>query len=249
MTDTETAERLAAPPRLDLGLTALFLDLDGAVAPIAPTPDAVKPDARRNGLLAALRERAGGRLAVISGRPIADVDRILEGAVTAAAGVHGLERRRQDGAVIRAPAHPGVAVAKAAFEALAGADPGLLVEDKGLSVALHYRRSPDCADAVQETARRIAAQERLTLQAGDMVVELRTPGADKGDALRVFMAERPFAGHAPVFVGDDLTDEDAFAAARDLGGFGVLVGPGRPTAARFRLPDVEAVLAWLEAAA
>lgn len=249
MTDTETAERLAAPPRLVLDRAALFLDLDGAIAPIAPTPDAVGPDARRNGLLSRLREGLDGRLAVISGRAIADIDRILDGAVVAAAGVHGLERRRHDGAVIRAAAHPGLAAAKETFAALAAAAPGLLVEDKGLSVALHYRLAPGCAEAVLETARRLAAQEGLALQAGEMVAELRTPGADKGDALRTFMGEKPFADHDPVFIGDDLTDEDAFRAAADLGGFGVLVGPDRHTAARYRLDDVEAVLAWLEAAA
>jgi trehalose 6-phosphate phosphatase len=95
---------------------------------------------------------------------------------------------------------------------------------------------------------RLTPTEDLTALWGHMVAELRTPGPDKGDALAAFMAEPPFAGSRPVFIGDDLTDEDAFAAAAAGGGFGVLVGPDRPTAARMRLENVEAVHAWLTAA-
>jgi trehalose 6-phosphate phosphatase len=190
----------------------------------------------------------GGRLAVVSGRPLDDIDRILDGAAKAAAGVHGLERRSAAGVVTRTDPHPCVALAAAVFHGLAEAQPGLLVEDKGVSVALHYRNAPEAADIAEAAGERLAKRMGLHLQRGDGVVELRTPGADKGDALRAFMEEPPFRGAAPVFIGDDLTDEAGFAAAESLGGYGVRVGsPERPTAARYTLADIEAVLVWLEA--
>ncbi len=189
-----------------------------------------------------------GRLAVISGRPLADIDRILEGAVGAAAGVHGLERRSASGAVRRGDPDPAIALAAGVFRGLAAAEPGLLVEDKGLSVALHYRNAPASASIANTAGERLAKLTGLRLQHGDCVVELRTPGADKGDALRAFMNEPPFEGASPIFVGDDLTDEAGFIAADDLGGYGVRVGSSaRPTAARYALADIEAALAWLEA--
>jgi trehalose 6-phosphate phosphatase len=188
-----------------------------------------------------------GRLAVISGRPIKDIDRILDGAARAAAGVHGLERRSASGAVTRAEPDHAVALAAAVFRGLAEAEPGLLVEDKRLSVALHFRNAPEAAEIAETTAVRLADQTGLTLQRGDCVVELRTPGADKGGALRAFMDEPPFLGALPVFIGDDLTDEAGFEAAQALGGYGVRVGvPERPTVARHTLADIEAVLHWLE---
>jgi len=189
-----------------------------------------------------------GRLAVISGRPLKDIDRVLDRAVAAAAGVHGLERRTAGGVVRSAEPDPCIALAAAVFQGLAEAQPGLLVEDKGLSVALHYRSAPDAANVAEAAAERLAKRMGLHLQRGDCVVELRTPGADKGDAVCAFMAEAPFRGALPIFVGDDLTDEAGFAAAETLGGYGIRVGSAqRPTVARYALEDVEAVLAWLEA--
>jgi trehalose 6-phosphate phosphatase len=235
------------PPRLDPDRAALFLDLDGTVAPFASRPELVGPIARRTATVSGAAAALGGRLAVISGRPLADIDRILDGAATAAAGVHGLERRSAAGVVQRAEPDPSVAQAAGVFQGLAEAEPGLLVEDKGLSVALHYRNAPEAAAIAEAAGVRLAKRLGLQLQRGDCVVELRTPGADKGDAVRAFMAEAPFQGAQPIFVGDDLTDEAGFAAAEDLGGYGVRVGsPERPTAARYTLTDIEAVLVWLE---
>ncbi len=120
------------------------------------------------------------------------------------------------------------------------------LEDKGLSLALHYRRAPDLAGTVVEAARQIARSNDQALQLGDMVAEIRTPGFDKGTAVEAFMSEAPFQGAVPIFVGDDLTDEDGFRAAQALGGLGVLTGPQRLTGARYRLADVAAVRRWLE---
>ena len=236
---------LPPPPRCLPRPAALFLDMDGVLAPLAETPDAVVPHPERTAALRAVADRLDGRVAIISGRTIAEIDRIAEAATASASGVHGLERRRADGVLHRAEAAPAVRDAVAAFEAFAGTRPGIIVEDKAVSAGLHYRGAPDEAAAALALARRLADETGLTLQAGNLVVELKTPGSSKGTALTAFMQEPPFAGAVPVMLGDDLTDEDGFRAAEALGGFGVLVGPVRETAARYGLPDVVAVLAWL----
>lgn len=233
---------LALPPR-----AALFLDLDGTLAPIMPRPEQVGPDARRAALLDALSRALDGRLAVVTGRALEDVDRILEDRVKFVAAVHGLVRRGVNG-VDRARPHPDLDHARDVLRDLARGDKGLLFEDKDLSVGLHYRNAPSAADAVIEAAERLARASDLMLQLGDMVAELRTPGQDKGKAVSAFLREAPFEGATPVFVGDDLTDEDGFTAAARLGGYGVLVGPSeRPTQASYRLNDFNAVLDWLSA--
>jgi trehalose 6-phosphate phosphatase len=121
------------------------------------------------------------------------------------------------------------------------------MEDKGVGLALHYRQAPEAEQAVQAAVAAIAARKDLVRQDGAMVCELRAPGGGKGEALLAFMAEAPFAGRRPVMVGDDLTDEHGFDAAQSAGGHGILVGPRRKTAARYRLEDVEAVIGWLSA--
>lgn len=234
--------RIATP----LEQASLFLDLDGTLAAFEPHPGAVQAVKERTMLLGLARSRLGGRLAVLSGRTISEVDRILDRSVACVAGMHGLDCRRHDGARVAVPPHPALSEVNSAFEAVARARAGLLVEQKPLSVALHYRNAPEAAEAVHELAERLAQQHGLDLQRGAMVAELKTPGPDKGDALRAFMAERPFAGTLPIFVGDDLTDEPGFQAAASLGGFGVLVGKPRPTSATARLENPEATLAWLE---
>jgi len=239
---------LPAPKPLDLSHTALFLDLDGTLAPIAARPQDVRPDPRRTGLLERLGRALDGRLAVVSGRTLADVDRILEGRVAAVAAVHGLVMRGPDGEVREDAPHPALAEATDRLRAFAERDSGLFVEEKGLSVALHYRLAGGHAADARRQAIKLAATTGLTLQHGDMVEELRTPGPTKGDSVAEFLRCPPFAGARPVFVGDDVTDEHGFEAVRDLGGMGVLIGPGRPTAARFRLLGVDEALAWLEAA-
>ena len=248
MSIEELTVQLPAPKPLSLRDCALFLDLDGTLAPIAARPQDVHPDPRRTDVLERLAEALGGRLAVVTGRTLADADRILEGRVTAVAAVHGLVRRDPQGRLHEHPPHSRLHEAAEAFRAFAARDSGLIVEEKGLSVALHFRLAQRHADLARACARRLAAETGLTLQDGDMVEELRTPGPTKADSVMAFMAEPPFEGASPVFMGDDATDEDGFAAARALHGSGILIGPPRATGAKFRLPDVEHALAWLEAA-
>ena len=243
------ADLILPPPPVRAEGVALFLDMDGVLAPLAATPDAVGPVARRTAALKAVAGKMDGRVAIVSGRTIAEIDRISDHALMSASGVHGLERRLKDGSIRRKTADLGVARALRAFQLFAADRPGMIVEDKGVSAGLHYRQAPDQAKAAEDLARRLQAETGLTLQPGHMVMELKTPGADKGTAVTAFMQEAPFKGAVPVMLGDDLTDEYGFEAAVALGGYGVLVGPQRTTAARYRLDDVDAVLAWLEAVA
>lgn len=240
---------LAAPPPPDPARDALFLDLDGTLAEIAPTPDAATLHPGVRDVLPRLIPAFGGRVAVVSGRSISALDGMLPAPALAAglalAGTHGLELRRPGGAVERDAPAAGLPAAVAALAGLAGADDRLLLEEKALSVALHYRAAPDREAELRHRAAEVASAQGLLLQSGKMVVELRTPGTDKGGALRRLMAGAPFAGARPLFVGDDDTDEAAFAAAAALGGHGIRVGPAGLTAAAHALPDVEAVAAWL----
>lgn len=248
MSIEELSIGLERPPHLTLEGAALFLDLDGTLAPIVERPQDVGPDPRRSGLLDRLAEGLDGRLAVVSGRSLDDIDRILEGKVMCVSAIHGLVRRDARGVVGEAPPHPGIAPARKALNDFAAGDPRLIVEDKSLSLTIHYRLAPDRAGEAVGLAERLATVTGLTLQPGDMVMELRTPGASKGDSIRAFMTEAPFNGARPIFLGDDMTDEHGFFAVRQLGGHGILIGPQRRTTATFRMDDVEATLNWLECA-
>jgi trehalose 6-phosphate phosphatase len=241
----EASGVLEAPPAVDPARTALFLDLDGTLAPLMPTPWAVGPDPERRRLLDDVARVLQGRLAVVSGRSLDDIDRVLEGRVPAVAAVHGLVRRTALGQVHRSGDDGRVPEAAAALSAIARTGEGLMVEDKGASVALHYRGAPSFGPSCHALAARLATELGLKVQEGDHVVELRAPGPNKGDAIRAFMAEPPFAGHTPVFLGDDLTDEAGFQAVREMGGRGVIVGSRRPTGAQFAVSDIAGAHAWL----
>lgn len=239
-------DRLAAPALESVEGISLFLDLDGTLLELVDRPDQVVADAPLKRLLARLDARLGGRLAVVSGRSIAQIDRILGDLARriAVSGSHGSEHRWRD-----IHAHP---VRPAAFDrvaeqfrAFADAHPGVLVEDKAFGVALHYRMAPRAGPAALALARDMAARHDLQLQPGRMMAELRLAGGDKGTAVRMLMERAPMAGTRPVFVGDDLTDEPAFEAACAYDGFGILIGDRQPTAARYGLPDPAALRAWL----
>ncbi len=234
--------KLSAPPPTLLEGAALFLDFDGTLVDFVIDPDAAAVDGRLRDLLGMLSERLEGRLAILSGRSLDELTQRL--GPVAMAGSHGLERRTADGTVTRAAIPDSLATATAAASAFA-ANHGLLLEAKAAGVALHYRDSQHAEEAVDLFARQLAADTGLAMQSGKCVRELRVPGADKGDAVRAFMAEQPFRLGRPVVVGDDLTDEHAFEAAAALGGSAVLVGELRATAAGYRLPSVEATLDWL----
>jgi trehalose 6-phosphate phosphatase len=225
----------------------VFLDVDGTLLEIAPTPQAVEVPADLVGLLARLHDLVGGALALVSGRPVAELDRLFGPERFAAAGVHGAELRMADGSHVRAPAGPDLREARAAFQAFVDRHPGAHCEDKGVAVTLHYRLAPDTEEEARCLAGTVA--ERLgpdvELLHGKMVVELRPSGANKGRAVEAFLSNAPFVGRIPVYVGDDLTDEDAFAEVNRLGGVSVLVGARSSSVASARLPTPRDVRRWL----
>lgn len=226
---------------------ALFLDLDGTVLEFADAPDAVVRSRELDRILDGLGPSTGGAIAFITGRNIAELDRILAPHRFAVAGVHGLERRRADGAVTRVEGF-GMALTKAKrrLDAWARRLSDTLVEDKALSVAFHFRKRPELAAELAARFGELAAEldDDLEVLEGDCVYEIKPRDGDKGRAIEAFMREPPFAGRTPVFVGDDVTDEAGFRVVNSLDGVSVKVGDG-PTAARARLGDVDAVLTWL----
>lgn len=236
---------LQPPPPLEPDGAALFLDFDGTLVELAETPDAVAVSPGLAPLLARLQRRLGGRLAIVSGRALADLERHLPEAGLAFSGSHGLELRLAGGAAVPLSAPLGLDALRERVDAFAAPVPGLIVEDKPAGIALHYRLAPEQAGRADAFMTALAKERGLAVQRGAMVVELRPGGATKGDALKAFMSEPDYVGALPWFVGDDLTDEHGFAAARALGGAGILVGPERETAARYRLDSVGAVVDWL----
>ena len=226
---------------------ALFLDFDGTMVDIAPQPHAVHVPEPLLAVLQEVHAWLGGALAVISGRPIAQIDEFLEPLQLPVAGVHGAERRGTDGGVHLLNTHPLDHVEEAAC-ALAAHHPGLLVENKRGSLALHYRQRPElealCLATMQQA---VDESPGLVLLRGKMVAEAKPGGASKGRAIEDFLAEAPVAGRRPVFIGDDVTDEAGFSAVQRLGGVGIKIGEGA-TVASHRLADPAALRQQLEAA-
>ena len=228
---------------------ALFLDVDGTLLEIAATPQAVSVSDDLRERLRTLAQAGGGAVALVSGRAIMDLDALFAPLRLPSAGLHGFERRGASGEYCRRPLPAAAALeaARVAMLDLARRHTGLLVEDKRFALALHYRKAPHLEDTVVKAMEDVAAGlgQELELQHGKMVVELRPVGATKAEAVAAFMAEAPFAGRLPVFIGDDLTDEPAFELVNRLGGLSVVVSATRPSAARARLADVTAVHDWL----
>jgi trehalose 6-phosphate phosphatase len=230
------------------GQVCLFLDFDGTLIELVDDPRDVRPDVQLLRILSSLQVALGGAIALISGRRLEELDTLLHPLKLPAAGLHGLERRDARGRLrLRAPtsARADLCRLRARLRELVAANTGLLLEDKGASLAVHYRRAPE----LQETVRRAVAAlvaalaPKLELLQGDMVLEIKPHGLDKATAVDGFMREEPFAGRVPVFVGDDLTDCDGFGAARRHAGMTVAVGD-RVTA-QWHLPDPAAVRVWL----
>jgi trehalose 6-phosphate phosphatase len=228
---------------------AFFLDIDGTLLDIEGHPDDVHIGCAELELVSGLHRATGGALALISGRPLAGIDVLFHPLRLPIAGQHGAERRDASGQRHR-HRFPVEALHRAAVPVrkFVARNEGLVFEDKGASVALHYRLAPQLQAAVKATIDEAArsAGGALEVQVGKMVYELKPAGVDKGSAIGEFMREAPFAGRTPVFLGDDVTDEFGFRVVNRLGGHSVKVGQGQ-TAARWRLADPAAAKAWLGA--
>lgn len=234
------------PPPSPQADWALFLDVDGTLIDIAPTPSAIRRPPELPALLEGLSRRHGGAVALISGRSVDNLRQLMAPARLPAAGLHGLERLDAGDRLHRPRPLPGLDTLRRDLAAFAAHHPGVVVEDKGLSLALHYRLAPACEEECQALAAALAATTPgFQLAPGKMVFELRPAGADKGTAIAAFLAEAPFRGRIPVFAGDDLTDESGFAAVAARGGFGVRIGAPQPSAAAYALASPAACRAWL----
>jgi trehalose 6-phosphate phosphatase len=227
---------------------ALFLDVDGTLLEIAETPTAVRVPEQATRVLAGLQRRLHGAVALVSGRSIAELDGLFVPLRLPTAGVHGAERRDASGTVYRRADGEALAPARELLAAWSSAHAGVLVEDKGVALALHYRGAPE----LETAARRIAAQAlaavgpAFCIQEGKKVLEIKTKSNGKGDAIAAFMREPPFHGRVPVFIGDDLTDEDGFDVVNRFGGHSIGVGLDRKTSARWQIRSERDVLSWLE---
>jgi trehalose 6-phosphate phosphatase len=220
------------PPSPDLTTTAILLDVDGTILDIAPTPREVFVPHSLRETLTRLSERTNGAVAFVSGRPVSELDLIFSPLQLPAIGGHGAEMRIAGG---EAPAPPRLPLldsdVKRRFAAIAEAGPGIVLEDKGYSLALHYRLAPEKERIVRESAANICAGlsgTGIELLPGKLVVEIKQTGVTKATAVRELMGCRPFAGRRPIFIGDDVTDLGVFAILPDYNGISIAVGRNVP---------------------
>lgn len=223
---------------------ALFIDFDGTLVDIAPTPAGIHVPDRLPKRLTRLSRRLGDRVALVSGRSLDDLFAHLGSPNLAAAGSHGADRRLRDGESL-GDRPRGLPQSVRNLLVDLSREHGFSLEDKPHGMALHFRDRPELASRGDELLRPLAANHGIELKRGKAVFELVRPGAEKGGAVRAFMKIPPFVGARPVFVGDDVTDEDGFRAAQAMDGLAILVGDRRPTDATFSLADPAALHAWL----
>lgn len=238
----------ASPEVLDPDSSALFLDVDGTLLDICDTPSAVKADDALIDVLKSCFDILGGAMALVSGRSVAEVDRIFSPEVFPTAGAHGAEIRASgvqfDGSANRAL--PEFAIA--ALESFAAQHDGVLLEMKRGGASLHYRLAPELESQSRNLASDLLRDlgDSYRLIAGKKVFELAPADHNKGAAISTFLEVSPFRGRRPVFIGDDVTDEDGFIIVNDLAGVSIRVGDSGQTAALYRLRDTTAVREWLQ---
>jgi len=238
-------KKLQAPPLPAIDC-CLFLDVDGTLIDFTSNPAGARADPELKAMLQALRSGLGGALALVSGRSLASLDRMFDPLRAAAAGLHGIERRSATG-VLHGDNRPDARLdpARAVLHAFTADRPNTLLEDKARALALHFRAAPHLEPEARAAMRAIAAQlgEEYQVLDGNMVVELKPSHYTKGTAIEAFLQEPPFLHRKPVFIGDDLTDCDGFAAVEAHGGMSIAVGDR--VSAQHGCEDPQAVRAWL----
>lgn len=229
---------------------ALFLDFDGTLVEIAPSPEDVRLDRRVAPALDILRGSLGGALALVSGRPVAFLDSMLAPYRFDTAGLHGAQIRL--GGELRAQADAPEAMREVMRDLVrfANSNVGIIVEDKRISVALHWRLAPQLKDDALALMRSTAARmgPGVRLQEGKSVAEIVPAGASKGGAISWLMESPPYAGRRPVFIGDDITDEAGFEVVNAMGGLSIRIGEGETRAAHRLASPTELRTILLDAA-
>ena len=239
-----------APDTLDTLEVALFLDVDGTLLEIREKPSEVVADDELVDVLMACSAELDGAMCLVSGRSIAEVDRIFSPAAFPVAGAHGAELRFSGGRNVMLASELLPASVVESLEQFAVANDGLLLERKQAGVSLHYRRAPQLEDQCRALADALMSElgDAFRLISGKMVLEIAPAEHNKGAAIEAFLREKPFAGRVPIFLGDDVTDEDGFRAVNAARGVSIRVGDHGDSAAAYRLPDVAAVRPWLRSA-
>jgi trehalose 6-phosphate phosphatase len=225
----------------------LFLDVDGTLIELTDTPSQTVADPEIKALLNDLSVRLDGAVALVSGRQIETLDQLFAPLRLPSSGLHGIERRTAEGSL-----QGGTFIdsklddARAAIKLFVDSHPGALLEDKRRTVAIHYRMAPQAAVEARELAAGIVEQlgKQYQIQPGDMMLEIKPRGFTKATAIRAFMQEPPFSGRRPVFIGDDLTDQDGFPAVESMGG--ISIGVGERVQGQYHLDTVSQVRDWLE---
>ena len=240
----------APPATFNAADYALFLDIDGTLVEFAAEPGLVEIDSPLLETLQFLQRTLNGALALVSGRGLADIDSLFGSERFPAAGAHGSELRHADGQRDDPTAVPFPGILRDWAERFVSSSDGLLLEHKTTGLSLHYRGAPERHAEVREFAdsvlSELGASHRMI--AGKMVYEIAPRHHNKGEAIVQLMTREPFAGRRPIFLGDDITDEDGFSAVIERNGVAILVGQREATAAQFSLQDVTAVRHWLAGA-
>jgi trehalose 6-phosphate phosphatase len=238
--DTAAAARETVFPDSEI---ALFLDFDGTLVEIAPSPEDVRLDRRVAPALASLRASLGGALALVSGRPIGFLDGVLAPHRFDIAGLHGAQIRIDGEIRSQADAPVDMRAALRDLVRFANSHVGIIVEDKRISMALHWRLAPELQDEALDLMRTVAARlgPGVRLQEGKAVAELVPAGASKGNAIAWLMATPAYAGRRPVFIGDDITDEDGFKVVNAMGGLSIRIGSDRQSHATLRIASPTAL--------
>jgi trehalose 6-phosphate phosphatase len=239
---------IAVPPLAsDLDQCAILLDIDGTILDIAPSPRQVWVPTGLRRTLSRLADLTGGAVALVSGRPINDIDLIFSPLQLAAVGVHGAEMRTSGDADVQTRVAPLSKALKRKLATVAELGPGILVEDKGFSLALHYRLAPEKGPAVLSAITKVCAgvpEEAVEILPGKLVVDVKPAGINKGDAVCALMQHAPFKGRHPIFIGDDTTDVPVFGVIPKFGGQAYSVG-GIVAEVDGHFATPEAVRAWL----
>jgi len=229
---------------------ALFLDVDGTLLDYVPQPDSARVSEPLRRTLAALQALLDGALALVSGRSIADLDRLFAPLSLSLAGQHGAEARHNGKIHTFAPASPALDAILARARSFAAHLPGIMIENKGLSAAIHYRGAEEARGDLGELLARsiVETGAEFQLYPGHLAYDIQPRGANKGFAVDWFMAAPPFAGRVPVFIGDERTDEDGFVAAIAHGGRAVKIGRQGASLAPWRMAEPDALRLWLDQA-